>query len=121
MASNKENWDLLRTHLQPIHTGHSYFVAAGGALTIRQTHGPQINDVMFVNAHDLNETSSFETVSQLEGLQVTTYSRAWSNVPYVRPIMTVIEDGAYYGDTTSLPTESTKWHLIEVVRQLNGP
>lgn len=111
VVANKENWKELSTHLQPTYTGHPYFVPAGGAITIRQTHGPQINDVMWANAHNLDETASFEPTSQLEGFQVTKYNRGWSNVPYVRPIMTIIEDGANYDDKKSLPTESTKWHF----------
>lgn len=111
VVASKESWKLLSKHLQPTHTGVPYFVPAGGVLTLRQTHGPQINDVMFVNAHDLRETASFETTLQLEGFQMTTYRRAWTHVPWVRPIMTIVEDGANYDDKESLQTETTKWHF----------
>ncbi|MFH0263437.1 DUF1989 domain-containing protein [Vibrio barjaei] len=112
IVANKENWKLSRRQVQPIHTGEAYFVPAGSVFTIRQTHGPQINDVMFANAHDLRETSSFETTMQLEGFQMTTLNRAWTNVPYMRPIATIIEDGANYSDKDSLPDDNTKWHFF---------
>ena len=112
VVANKENWKLLSTHLQPTYTGEPYFVPAGGALTIRQTHGPQINDLMFANAHNLDEYGAVDNTLQLErSYHVTKYNRVWTNGPYMRPIVVVVEDGANYEDKESLKTPTTKWHF----------
>ncbi|MEL7206972.1 MAG: DUF1989 domain-containing protein [Actinomycetota bacterium] len=112
VAAAREDWTKLSEHRQPAYTGVPYFVPAGGAVTLRQTDGPQINDLMFVNAHDLDEYAALDCTIQVErSYHVQTFSRAWSCVPYMRPLVTVVDDGADYDDRESLRTDSTKWHF----------
>ena len=112
IAASSDGWKQLSTHLQPPYTGVPYFVPAGGAVTLRQTHGPQINDLMFVNATNLDEYGAIDNSLQIErSYNVKLQSRVWTCSPYMRPITTVIEDGANYDDKKSLVSPTAKWHF----------
>lgn len=112
IAANKDNWKEISSKVQEPYTGVPYFVPAGHTVTIRQTHGPQINDLMFVNAKNLEEYGAVDQSLQIErSYHVTKYNRVWTNGPYMRPITTIVEDGANYEDKESLKTPTTKWHF----------
>ena len=57
-----------------------------------QEEGPQVGVVAFWNADDPKESYGPMRTRAWEGLAVTTYTRLWSDLPRLRPMMTCIED-----------------------------
>jgi uncharacterized protein YcgI (DUF1989 family) len=67
-------------------------VPAGAVFRISSVEGPQVGDLNLWNAKDLSERFFSGKTRALHGTHVTTGDRLWSNLPYLRPMATVIED-----------------------------
>ena len=68
---------------------------AGHTIRITQAEGPQINDINFFGA-DITDAAGERydlgyTIA-IEGMLLPRFSRAWSGLPYFRPMATVIDD-----------------------------
>lgn len=67
-------------------------VPAGHFFRIVCPEAPQVGDLNLWNLHDLNERFFSGKTRALHGTHVSTGDRLWSNLPYFRPLATVVWD-----------------------------
>ena len=78
--------------------GGCFHVPAGGFFRISSVEGPQVGDLNLWNAHNLDEHFYSGKTRAIHGTHITTGERMWSNLPYLRPMATIIEDTlGWYG------------------------
>ena len=78
--------------------GGCFRVPAGGFFRISSVEGPQVGDLNLWNAHNLDERFYSGKTRAIHGTHITTGERMWSNLPYLRPMATIIEDTlGWYG------------------------
>jgi uncharacterized protein YcgI (DUF1989 family) len=82
----------------PPRDARSWKVPAGCLWRIICTHGPQVADM---NCWSLNNPTKERFYSsktrQIHATHLTTGDRLWSNMPYMRPLATIVEDTIAYG------------------------
>ena len=84
--------------LVPPREGSCFHVPAGGFFRISSVEGPQVGDLNLWNAHNLDERFYSGKTRAIHGTHITTGERMWSNLPYLRPMATIIEDTlGWYG------------------------
>ncbi|MGE0777019.1 urea carboxylase-associated family protein [Mycolicibacterium sp.] len=82
----------------PIRTGQAWTVPAGHLCRITTIEGPQVGDLNIWNARNPRERMWAAKTRQLQAAHVRLYDRLWSNLPYLRPLVTVVGDSlADYG------------------------
>ena len=81
----------------PACDARSWRVPAGWLWRIVCTEGPQVADMNAWNAHNPSERFYTSKTRQLHATHLTTGDRLWSNMPYVRPLATIVEDTIAYG------------------------
>lgn len=75
-----------------------FHVAAGQVFRITSVEGPQVGDLNLWNADNLGERFFSGKTRALHGTHVSTGDQLWSNLPYLRPMATIIEDTlSWYG------------------------
>lgn len=67
-------------------------VPAGHFMRIVCPEAPQVGDLNLWNLHDLHERFFSGKTRALHGTHVSTGDRLWSNLPYLRPLATVVWD-----------------------------
>lgn len=78
--------------------GGCFHVPAGGFFRIISVEGPQVGDLNLWNAQNLDERFYSGKTRAIHGTHITTGERMWSNLPYLRPMATIIEDTlGWYG------------------------
>lgn len=78
--------------------GGCFHLPAGGFFRISSVEGPQVGDLNLWNAHNLDERFYSGKTRAIHGTHITTGERMWSNLPYLRPMATIIEDTlGWYG------------------------
>ena len=78
--------------------GACFHVPTGGFFRISSVEGPQVGDLNLWNAHNLDERFYSGKTRAIHGTHITTGERMWSNLPYLRPMATIIEDTlGWYG------------------------
>ncbi len=78
--------------------GGCFHVPAGGFFRISSVEGPQVGDLNLWNAHNLDERFYSGKTRAIHSTHITTGERMWSNLPYLRPMATIIEDTlGWYG------------------------
>ena len=78
--------------------GGCFHVPAGGFFRISSVEGPQVGDLNLWNAHNLDERFYSGKTRAIHGTHITTGERMWSNLPYLRPMATILEDTlGWYG------------------------
>ena len=78
--------------------GGCFHVPAGGFFRISSVEGPQVGDLNLWNAQNLDERFYSGKTRAIHGTHITTGERMWSNLPYLRPMATIIEDTlGWYG------------------------
>ena len=78
--------------------GGCFHVPAGGFFRISSVEGPQVGDLNLWNAHNLDERFYSGKTRAIHGTHITTGERMWANLPYLRPMATIIEDTlGWYG------------------------
>jgi len=84
--------------LVPPRDARAIKVPAGHILQISCRDGPQVGDLNLFNAADLTERFYSGKTRALHGTHVTTGDRLWSNLPFLRPMATIIADSlGWYG------------------------
>ena len=78
--------------LVPPREARTFRVPAGHVFRISSVEGPQVGDLNLWNAADLNERFFSGKTRALHGTHLSTGDRMWSNLPYLRPIATIIRD-----------------------------
>lgn len=82
----------------PVRSGRAWAVPAGHIFRITTTRGPQVGDFNLWNLHNTGEHMWASRTRQLQGAHVTAFDRLWSNLPYMRPMVTITDDSlANYG------------------------
>ena len=76
----------------PPANAQAFVVKKGQVFRIQQQTGPQVGEVAFWNAHDPKEGFAPMRNRLFEGLFVTRDTRLWSDVPWLRPMMTCLDD-----------------------------
>lgn len=78
--------------LCPPRNGIAVKVPAKSIFRVFTPDGPQVCDLNIWNFHNPNERFWAARTRQLHLAHVSTYDRLWSNLPYLRPLATIIED-----------------------------
>ena len=76
----------------PPFQGRGFIVRKGQSFRIVQVEGVQIGDVAFWNVDHPAESYSLARTWAIEGWVTRPYARVWSDVPWLRPLATCIED-----------------------------
>lgn len=76
----------------PIRSGRAWEVPAGHVVRLRTVEGPQVGDLNIWNLHNPRERFWASRTRQLHAAHVTTFDRLWSNLPYLRPLATIVSD-----------------------------
>lgn len=88
----KPRYELVdRFELPPL-SGRGFTVKKGQTFTFVTVGGPQVGDVALWNAHDSREYFVATRTWVLEGFVIKVGTRLWSEVPWMRPMATCIED-----------------------------
>lgn len=76
----------------------SWRVPAGCLFRIICSHGPQVADMNCWAIENLPKEKFYSSKTrQIHATHLTTGDRLWSNMPYLRPLATIIEDTIAYG------------------------
>ncbi|HWF52300.1 MAG TPA: urea carboxylase-associated family protein, partial [Solirubrobacteraceae bacterium] len=81
----------------PVRSGRAWPVAAGQICRFSIVEGPQVLDLNLWNRHDPRERFWAARTRQFYGAHVSTGDRLWSNLPFLRPLATVVSDTLAYG------------------------
>ncbi len=76
----------------PIRSGRAWTVPAGHVCRLLTVDGPQVGDLNIWNRHNPRERFWAARTRQLQAAHVTTFDRLWSNLPYLRPLVTITAD-----------------------------
>jgi uncharacterized protein YcgI (DUF1989 family) len=81
----------------PVRSGRAWEVPAGHVCRFTIVEGPQVLDLNVWNRHDPRERFWAARTRQFYGAHVTTRHRLWSNLPFLRPLATIVADSIAYG------------------------
>jgi uncharacterized protein len=85
--------ELLDEFVVPIRSGRAWEVPAGQLCRLIITpQGPQVGDLNIWNRHNPRERMWAARTRQIQSAHVTRYDRLWSTLPYLRPLVTIIND-----------------------------
>ncbi|KAF5636498.1 hypothetical protein F52700_5030 [Fusarium sp. NRRL 52700] len=79
-------------HVLPPRSGHAFEVPAGSIFRILTPEGPQVGDLNIWNLHDPRERMWTARSRQLYEAHLTIGDRLVSNLPYIRPLATIVGD-----------------------------
>lgn len=90
--------ELINEVIVPIRDANTWEVPAGHIFRIKVIEGAQVGDLNIWNLHNPRERMWASRTRQLQAAHVSIYDRIWSNLPFLRPIVTIIDDSlADYG------------------------
>mmetsp|Transcript_9723 Transcript_9723/g.20634 ORF Transcript_9723/g.20634 Transcript_9723/m.20634 type:complete len:285 (-) Transcript_9723:343-1197(-) len=81
----------------PPRDARSWKVPAGCLWRITCTDGPQVADMNCWSLSNKKERFYSSKTRQIHATHLTTGDRLWSNMPYLRPLATIVEDTIAYG------------------------
>ncbi|CAR22462.1 urea carboxylase-associated family protein [Lachancea thermotolerans CBS 6340] len=90
---------LAATHAVPVRSGKAWKASKGSIVRISTPEGPQVCDFNCWEANSgFKEHMWASRTRQLHSAHVSVYDKLWSNLPYLRPLLTIIDDSlAGYG------------------------
>lgn len=98
VAEQRELRTRVATLTVPIRSGRAWRVPAKHVFRIVTIEGPQVGDLNIWNYHNPRERMWASRTRQLQRAHVSTFDRLWSNLPYLRPLVTITDDSlADYG------------------------
>ncbi|MEY2582975.1 MAG: uncharacterized protein QOE09_2824 [Ilumatobacteraceae bacterium] len=97
LAAQTGNRRLVSETVVPVRSGHAFPVAAGQIVRFSTVDGPQVVDLNLWAREDPRERFWAARTRQFYGTHVTTGHRLWSNLPFLRPMVTFIADTIAYG------------------------
>ncbi|GCE97040.1 hypothetical protein ZYGM_002450 [Zygosaccharomyces mellis] len=83
---------LIQTHWIMPRSAIAAEVPAKSVFRIRTPKGPQVGDLNIWNRHNSREKFWAARTRQLHSAHVSKFDRLWSNLPYLRPMVTIIGD-----------------------------
>jgi uncharacterized protein YcgI (DUF1989 family) len=92
LRDKRETFALVERFIIPKESGKACLVRRGQVARVIAVEGPQIADIDFFNADNPVEHLWANQTLNREGMHLTRFSRLWSNMPWFRPLMTIIED-----------------------------
>jgi uncharacterized protein YcgI (DUF1989 family) len=81
----------------PVRSGRAWDVPAGHVCRFSIVEGPQVLDLNLWNRDDPRERFWAARTRQFYGAHVTSGDRLWSNLPFLRPLATIVDDTIDYG------------------------
>ncbi len=81
----------------PVRSGFAFEVAAGHVVRFSTVDGPQVVDLNLWSRADPRERFWAARTRQFYGTHLTTGHRLWSNLPFLRPMATLLVDTLQYG------------------------
>ena len=81
----------------PARDAKSWVVKEGQLFRITCSHGPQVADMNCWSLHNPKEHFYSSKTRQIHASHLTTGDRLWSNMPYLRPLATIVQDTIAYG------------------------
>lgn len=98
IRERQEARTLIESFEVPIRSGRAWKVPAGHLFRVTAPKGPQVGDFNLWNANDPRERLWAARTRQLQGAHVSIFDRLWSNLPFLRPLVTITDDSlADYG------------------------
>lgn len=88
---------LQRELVIPVRSGRAWAVPAGSVCRFTIIEGPQVLDLNLWSLHDPRERFWAARTRQFYGAHLSTGGRLWSNLPFLRPMATVVADTMEYG------------------------
>jgi uncharacterized protein len=88
---------LLHSEVIPVRCGRAWTAPAGSVVRFSIIEGPQVLDLNIWNRHDPRERFWAARTRQFYGSHVSTGDRLWSNLPFLRPLVTIVADSVAYG------------------------
>lgn len=92
VVRDKSARELVDSFTVPIRSGRAWEVPKGHVFRIVTIEGPQVCDLNIWNRHDPRERMWASRTRQLQGAHVSTHDRLWSNLPFLRPLVTITDD-----------------------------
>lgn len=92
IASALDSRTLVDSFEIPIRSGKAWKVPAGHVCRLITVDGPQVGDLNIWNFNNPRERFWAARTRQLQAAHVTTFDRMWSNLPYLRPLVTITAD-----------------------------
>jgi len=92
IAQEKTGRELVHRHLIPVRSGYAWEVRQSQIFRVIDIDGPQVGDFNVWNLNNPRERFWSTRTRQLEGAHLTAGSRFWSCLPYLRPMLTIIND-----------------------------
>ena len=89
-------------------SGQAWVVPAGHCCRIIAPKGPQVGDLNIWNAHNPRERLWAARTRQIHSSHVSVSDRLWSNLPYLRPLITIIGDSLGGGQLHEVVTPEGK-------------
>ncbi len=84
--------ELVDSFVVPIRSGRAWTVPQGHLCRVVTVEGPQVGDFNVWNLHDPRERMWTARTRQLQRAHLSTHDRIWSNLPFLRPLMTITAD-----------------------------
>jgi uncharacterized protein len=81
----------------PVRSGRAWRAPAGSVVRFSIVEGPQVVDLNLWSSEDPRERFWAARTRQFYGAHVTTGHRLWSNLPFLRPLVTIVRDTVAYG------------------------
>ncbi|HVA89883.1 MAG TPA: urea carboxylase-associated family protein, partial [Chloroflexota bacterium] len=97
IASATAGRTLLHSEVIPVRSGRAWMAPAGSVVRFSIIEGPQVLDLNLWSRHDPRERFWASRTRQFHGAHVTTGHRLWSNLPFLRPLATIVADSMAYG------------------------
>ncbi len=92
-----ESRSLQQEFVIPVRSGRAWTVPAGNVCRFTIIEGPQVLDLNLWSLRDPREHFWAARTRQFVGAHVSTGGRLWSNLPFLRPMATVVADTMQYG------------------------
>ncbi|KAK6463894.1 hypothetical protein DFJ63DRAFT_54443 [Scheffersomyces coipomensis] len=83
---------LIESHLCQPRSGIAVKIPAKSIFRLTTPQGPQVCDLNIWNLHNPRERFWAARTRQLHSAHVSTFDRLWSNLPYLRPLVTITAD-----------------------------
>jgi len=96
VAHNTARRALVESFVIPVRSGRAWEVPAGRVCRFSIVEGPQVLDLNLWNRDDPRERFWAARTRQFYGAHVTTGDRLWSNLPFLRPLATIVADTIAY-------------------------
>ena len=82
----------------PPRSGRAWKVPAGALFRLSTPEGPQVGDLNIFHATNPRERFWAARTRQLQSSHMQEGDRMWSNLPFMRPLCGIVEDGCKVGD-----------------------